>query len=137
MSKILDLEKSLKTFKGKVAVITGAGSGIGRSLALQLNQAGAHLALCDIDRFGISETLNLLDNKSLAASIHSVDVSDQGQMRQFSEDVIAEHRRIDILINNAGITNSPTPFSEISDQQFKKIIDINIATFQVCSDAIC
>jgi len=116
----------LKSFKGKVAVITGAGSGIGRSLALQLNLAGAHLALCDVDRFGISETLNLLDNKSLATSIHSVDVSDQGQMRQFALDVIAEHRRVDTLINNAGITNSPTPFAEITDQLFEKIIATNM-----------
>ena len=78
----------MKSFQGKVAVITGAGSGIGRSLALRLNQAGAHLALCDIDGFGISETLNLLKNKSLAASIHIVDVSDQRQMQQFAVDVI-------------------------------------------------
>ena len=116
----------MKSFQGKVAVITGAGSGIGRSLALQLNQAGAHLALCDIDGFGISETLNLLKNKSLAASIHIVDVSDQRQMQQFAVDVIAEHRRVDILINNAGITISPSPFDEITDQQFEKIININM-----------
>ena len=116
----------MKSFEGKVTVITGAGSGIGRSLALQLNQAGSHLALCDIDRFGISETHNLLKNKSIATSIHSVDVSDQKQMRQFAIDVIAEHRRVDILINNAGITLTPTPFEEISDEQFKKIIDVNM-----------
>ncbi len=116
----------MKSFQGKVVVITGAGSGIGRSLALQLNQAGAHLALCDVDHFGISETLNLLKNKSLAASIHPVDVSDQRQMRQFVADVIAEHRRVDVLINNAGITLTPTPFEEISDEQFKKIININM-----------
>jgi NAD(P)-dependent dehydrogenase (short-subunit alcohol dehydrogenase family) len=47
-------------------------------------------------------------------------------MRQFAADVIAEHRRVDILINNAGITNSPTPFTEITDQQFEKIIAVNM-----------
>jgi NAD(P)-dependent dehydrogenase (short-subunit alcohol dehydrogenase family) len=121
-----NFEKTLNLFQGKVAVITGAGSGIGRSLALQLNQAGAHLALCDIDHFGIAETLNLLENKSLAASIHPVDVSNKRQMRQFAADVIDEHRRVDILINYAGITNSPTPFTEITDQQFEKIIAVNM-----------
>ena len=62
-------------------MVTGAGSGISRSLAMQLNQAGAHLALCDIDRTGLSETLTLLNNKSSAASFHIVDVSKQGQMQ--------------------------------------------------------
>jgi NAD(P)-dependent dehydrogenase (short-subunit alcohol dehydrogenase family) len=118
-------EKPLKSLQNKIAVITGAGSGIGRSLALQLNSAGAHLALCDLDTSGLAETLSLLETKSLAASTHKVDVSDREQMQQFAADVITEHRQVDILINNAGITLTPTPFSEISDQQFEKVIDIN------------
>ncbi len=107
-------------------MITGAGSGIGRSLALQLNLAGAHLALCDLDRDGLSETLTLLENKSSAASAHRVDVSDQQQMQQFAREAISEHGQVDILINNAGITLTPTPFEDIGDAKFKKIIDVNL-----------
>ena len=92
---------------------------------MQLNQAGAHLALCDRDRSGLEETLSLLENSSCSASLHTVDVSDQAQMQQFASEVIAQHGRVDLLINNAGITITPTPFREVSDQQFENIIAVN------------
>ena len=115
----------MKDFNGKVAVITGAGSGIGRSLAVQLSREGAHLALGDINLENLSKTEELL-MKATRMSSHRVDVADRESMGTFASEVIAEHDRVDILINNAGITLTPTDFEDISEPDFLKVIDVNM-----------
>jgi len=116
----------MKSFQNKVATITGAGSGLGRALALQLNQAGAHLALCDLNMAGLEETRSLLSNQSLNTSLHAVDVSNRELMHKFADEVISQHGQVDILINNAGISLSPKFFDDISEEQFEKVININM-----------
>jgi len=116
----------MKSFEHKTAVITGAGSGLGRALALQLNRAGAHLALCDLNMAGLEETRSLLSNQTLKSTLHLVDVSSRAQMKRFAEDVIAGHGQVDILINNAGISLSPKFFDDIMEEQFEKVININL-----------
>lgn len=116
----------MKSFQNTVAVITGAGSGLGRAFALQLNQAGAHLALCDLNMESLEETRSLLSSQSLKTTLHTVDVSDREQMHSFADEVIAQHGRADLLINNAGITLTPTVFDDITEEQFEKIININM-----------
>ena len=92
----------MKEFGGKTAIITGAGSGLGRSLALQLYAAGATLALCDIDFAGIEETLRITEDSGAGVSLHQVDVADRQQMSQFASEVVTHHGAVDILINNYG-----------------------------------
>lgn len=116
----------MKNFEAKTVVITGAGSGLGRALAIQFNAAGANLALCDIQIDGLQETKNMLSNPSRQTSLHSVDVSDQSAMEKFADEVISAHGQVDILINNAGVTLLPKPLEEIPDDLFKKVIAINM-----------
>jgi len=116
----------MKSFQDKVAVITGAGSGLGRALALQLNQTGAHLALCDLNMTGLEETRLLLPNGSLKTTLHIVDVSSREQMHKFAGDVIAHYGQMDILVNNAGISLTPNFFEDITEEQFEKVININL-----------
>ncbi len=116
----------MKNFNTKVAVITGAGSGLGRAMALQLYQAGAHLALCDLNLPGLEETRHLTGDVSSRISLHTVDVSNRSQMLQFAQDVLTWHGHIDILINNAGISLSPALFDDISDEYFEKVINVNL-----------
>ena len=94
----------LSQFKSRVAVITGAGSGMGRELACQLASAGCHLALSDINMNGLNETVELLPNRaSLKLTSHSLDVADRQAVTDYAGQVIADHQKVDLLFNNAGI----------------------------------
>jgi NAD(P)-dependent dehydrogenase (short-subunit alcohol dehydrogenase family) len=92
---------------GKLAVVTGAGSGIGRALALQLVEAGAELALGDLNAVTLAESVALCQRRRAAATITSmvVDVSDRGALNEFAAAVARAHRTnsIDLLFNNAGV----------------------------------
>ena len=116
----------MKDFKDKTAIITGAGSGLGRSLALQLYNAGARLALCDTDDAGMEETMRLTGESGNGVSLHRVDVSDQDQMSRFAAEAVSHHGAADILINNAGISLTPMTFEETTEEQFGKVLDVNM-----------
>ncbi len=88
---------------GKIAVITGAGSGIGRALALQLNREGCRLFLGDISPSGLDETHNLLARTDIPASTHVLDMSDKSGVHQWAELIATETAHVDIVINNAGV----------------------------------
>ncbi|MGB6498205.1 MAG: SDR family NAD(P)-dependent oxidoreductase [Candidatus Acidiferrum sp.] len=108
---------------GGVAVITGAGSGIGRALARQLSAAGSALAIADIDAQGLAETAASLTGKG-TVSTHILDVSDEAAVRAFAEDVVGRHGRVTLLINNAGVALIGT-FDEISLDDLRWLMGIN------------
>ena len=116
----------MKDFKNKTAVITGAGSGLGRSLALRLVSAGARLALSDIDENGLRETRQLTGAGDQEISLHQVDVADRQRMQEFAGEVVSRHGNVDILINNAGISLTPMTFDEITEEQYRKVLDVNM-----------
>jgi NAD(P)-dependent dehydrogenase (short-subunit alcohol dehydrogenase family) len=107
-----------------VAVVTGAGSGIGRALAQQLAAAGSAVALADIDEAGLLQTAQSLKSKSAAVTTHVVDVSDEEGVKTFAEDVTGRHGRVTLLINNAGVSLHGD-FEEISLEDFRWLMDIN------------
>lgn len=93
----------MKDFNDKVAVITGAGSGIGRSLALRLAAAGSHLALSDIDEPAVVETAELCKRIGARATAARFDVADRDQVYAHAEDVVTEYGRVNLVFNNAGV----------------------------------
>ena len=107
-----------------VAVVTGAGSGIGRALGQQLAAAGSAVALADIDEAGLMETAASLSGKRASATTHVVDVADEAAMRAFAKDVLARHARVTLLINNAGVALYGT-FEEISLDDYRWLMGIN------------
>src|ERR1700722_17343799 len=89
--------------KDRVTVITGAGSGIGRAIALCVARRGGHLALADIDETGLSQTLAQATAAGVRVSGHRLDVTDRHAMAALPAEVLAVHGRADVLINNAGV----------------------------------
>jgi NAD(P)-dependent dehydrogenase (short-subunit alcohol dehydrogenase family) len=115
----------MREIRGKVAVVTGGGSGIGRATALALGQRGANLAVCDRDGASAEETANAVAELGCRASPHEVDVSSEDEMRGLVKAVIGEHGAVDIVVNNAGIAAAPTPVTDLDLDQFRRIIDVN------------
>ncbi|WNC74186.1 SDR family oxidoreductase [Thalassotalea psychrophila] len=114
----------MSVFKNKVAVITGAGSGIGRAFAIALAQEGCSLALADLNMQGLEETSALLPT-SAKTSLHQLDVSDLDDYKCFVEDVVRTHGQVDIVINNAGIVRLHT-FEESQYSDFDISLKVNL-----------
>jgi NAD(P)-dependent dehydrogenase (short-subunit alcohol dehydrogenase family) len=108
----------------RVAVITGAGSGIGRATALSLARRGCHLALADIDEESAMHTALQARQMGVRATHHRLDVADRGAVRDLPEVVRAPHGRVDILVNNAGVALGGT-FEQVSEEDFDWLMEIN------------
>jgi len=111
-------------FSGGIAVVTGAGSGIGRALAMQLSAAGCGLALADIDEKSLAETAGMLPGKGAGVSTHVLDVADDAGVSAFAEDVRSRHGSVTLLINNAGVALHGT-FEELSLDDLRWLMGIN------------
>jgi len=107
-----------------MAVVTGAGSGIGRALAQQLAAAGSGLAIADIDEAGLEQTAQSLGKSCVLVTTHVVDVAKEESMKSFASEVSARHGRVTLLMNNAG-TSLHGEFDEVSLGDFRWLMDIN------------
>ena len=112
----------MKNLNGKVIAITGAGSGIGRSLAIQLANHGSHLSLSDIDENGLIKTKDLV-SKKVDVTTKIVDVSDREQVYAWAEDSIKAHQHVDCIINNAGVA-SVANIEDITYEDFDWVFKI-------------
>ena len=110
----------MKSFRGKVAAITGAGSGIGRALAEELARRGAHLALSDIDEVGLAETVSLCEGLGVKVTSTVLDVADKDAMFAWADQAADEH----LIINNAGVDLSAT-VEGASYDDFEWLMNIN------------
>jgi NAD(P)-dependent dehydrogenase (short-subunit alcohol dehydrogenase family) len=107
-----------------VAVVTGAGSGMGRCLAQQLAAMGSGLALSDVNEKGLNETVMSLGDVKAKVTQHIVNVAEEAQVKAFADDVAAQHGRATVLFNNAGVALLGN-FEEISLRDFRWLMDIN------------
>jgi NAD(P)-dependent dehydrogenase (short-subunit alcohol dehydrogenase family) len=110
--------------KDRVAVVTGAGSGIGRATALSLARRGCHLALADIDEAGLADTHTQALERGVRASKHRLDVADRAAVSALPADVRKSHDRVDLLVNNAGVALGGR-FDEVSESDFDWLMEIN------------
>jgi len=114
----------MNTFDGRVAAITGAGSGIGRALAEALASRGAHLALADIDEDGLAETVARCEGRGVKITSVTLDVADRDAVYAWADQVVEEHGRVNLIFNNAGVALGATVAS-MSDADFEWLMDIN------------
>jgi NAD(P)-dependent dehydrogenase (short-subunit alcohol dehydrogenase family) len=113
----------MKSYKDKVAVVTGAAGGIGQALVLELANRGAHIALCDIA--DMTNTLDLLKKYNVKVYSEKVDMSSKEAINTFVDNVLSYHKQVDILINNAGIPLGDRTFDEVTEKDFERITNIN------------
>ena len=111
--------------QGHVAVITGAGGGLGGALSQGLAAKGCSLALADISAEALAKTATSLPSSAGKVTQHIVDVTDRQAMKRFRDDVLAQHGGVNLLINNAGITLQKS-FSTHSLEDWDRIIGINL-----------
>lgn len=93
----------MKNFENKVAAITGAGSGIGRALAVELAGRNCHLALSDVDEVGLAESARQARAKGVQVTVEKVDVAKRSQVDAWARQVVADHGRVNLIFNNAGV----------------------------------
>lgn len=110
--------------EGRTAVITGAGSGIGRGIAQALAMRQCHQALVDVDAAGLAETARLIASNKLRVSEHVLDVTDRAAVAALPEAVVARHGGTDLLFNNAGVAVAGT-FEQVSESDFEWLFEIN------------
>src|ERR1700728_3460221 len=114
----------MKEFSGRVAAITGAGSGIGRALAHALARQGAHLALSDIDDPSLAETVAQCEGVGVKITSQHLDVADRHAVYAWADQVVADHGTVILIINNAGVALGATVES-VSYEDFEWLMNIN------------
>ncbi len=117
-----------RSIAGRVAIVTGAASGMGRATARLLADEGAHVAACDRDGAGVTEVVDEIVAAGATATAHTVDLADAAAIEAFVTDVRGAHGPIDIVVNNAGVSIG----SPLDDPAFE---DTWAATFAVNIDA--
>ena len=114
-------------FSGKCVVVTGAGSGIGRALAVQLAGQGAHLAISDIDQGALAGTVELLrDRKSLRFDALRLDVADRGDFAEYARQTADLFGKVDVVINNAGIAGHPLTLDQYDYAEYERVVNVNL-----------
>jgi 3-oxoacyl-[acyl-carrier protein] reductase len=119
----------------KVAIITGAGRGIGQATAIKFSREGAIVAVCDIDEGTAVDTVRLIEAMGGKALSFRVDVTDRASIQNMVSEVHARCGKIDILVNNAGIV-ADAQLKNMTEEQFDRVIDINLKGTYNCTKAV-
>src|SRR5579884_3533209 len=126
--------KQLFDLSGRVAIITGGSIGLGRQMAEALAEMGANLVLCARKKERCEEAANELEKLGIRALALGCDVKDQSSVQQLIDATVAEFGRIDILINNAGISwGAPTETMSLAD--WNKVMETNLTGTFLCAQA--
>jgi len=113
------------SLEGRVALVTGAARGIGAATALALAEAGARVALVDRDGAGIEATADAIGRAGSDALAITADVTDAPAMERAVDAVVAEWKRLDVLVNNAGIVRDAT-LGKVTDEDWAATLDVNL-----------
>jgi NAD(P)-dependent dehydrogenase (short-subunit alcohol dehydrogenase family) len=119
---------------GAVAVVTGAGGGIGRAGSVAFAEAGADIAIVGRNRAKLEETARAVEQTGRRALIAEADVTHEASVGQAREAILRAFGKVDILFNNAGIT-SPKVLTDLPSDEWQRIIDVNLTGAYLCARA--
>jgi 3-oxoacyl-[acyl-carrier protein] reductase len=123
--------------ENKIALITGAGSGIGKAIALEMAKAGAHIAINDLTSEPAEITAKEVETLGRDTLVIPADVADPTQVNDMVQQTLDRFNRIDILVNNAGIyIPQDGGFTDITDEAWQRILDVNLNGPFYCSRAV-
>jgi 3-oxoacyl-[acyl-carrier protein] reductase len=122
--------------KNKVSIITGAAQGIGLATALKFAHEGAIVVVCDLRQAGVDEAVAACQREGAQAVGHVVNVTDRASVDAMVAAVRAEFGRVDVLVNNAGITQDAR-LQKMTLAQFDAVIDVNLRGVFHCAQAVC
>lgn len=127
-------------FAGKVVVVTGAASGIGRATALAFGQQGAQVTVCDLNVQGLTNVAARLSQRGATPQVVELDVTHRDQVTQAFASIIKQHGRVDILVNAAGInragTTSHKPVIQTTEADWDRIMEVNLLGTVYCAQAV-
>lgn len=122
-------------YSGKVVLVTGGGSGIGRASARAFAASDATVVVADISENGAKETVRSIVDAGGAAEYRSVDVADENSVIALIDGIVREHGRLDIAHNNAGIEATNVPLAELDSDEWRHVIDVDLNSVFYCLKA--
>jgi NAD(P)-dependent dehydrogenase (short-subunit alcohol dehydrogenase family) len=125
----------MKRLDEKTCIVTGGGAGIGKATCLRLASEGARVAVTDIDEGAAKAVCQEITAQGGTAGSWRLDVADADAVRQVFDGVADYFGQLDILVNNAGIAGVSTPTHEISEEDWRKVIDVNVNGVFFCTKA--
>ena len=121
---------------GQTAIVTGGAQGIGEGIAHRLANSGAHVAVADQSFDGARGVAEQLQSSGLKGFPIAVDVADRASVEAMVEEVVARNEKVDILINNAGIAGRAAPIWEQGDEDWQRVLDVNLTGVFFCCRAV-
>lgn len=126
----------MKPLSGKIAIVTGGGRGIGRGISTRLASDGAQVIIAQRTEQGMDQTLQLVQAPDGVGIFIATDVSIPDQVTALVNTTLAQFGRIDVLVNNAAIPGSYTPFLDLSLESWQQMIDVDLTGVFLCSQAV-